>query len=69
MCARARARARVRTAATAAYDDAEPEVSARPRLDVCDETDDDAGGEDLSECAYAGADVERFRKAGSGDTG
>ena len=39
------------TAAMAAYDDAEP------RLDVCGETDDEAGGEDSSDCACAGADA------------
>jgi hypothetical protein len=48
---------RARTAATAVYDDAEPEMSARPLLDVCCETDDDAGGEHSSECACAGADA------------
>jgi hypothetical protein len=42
----------VRTAATPAYDDA-----AEPRLDVCGETDDEAGGEDSSDCACAGADA------------
>jgi hypothetical protein len=50
-------RACARTALTAAYDDAEPEVSARPQFDVCGETDDDAGGEDSSECACAGAAI------------
>jgi len=40
------------TAATASYDDA-----AEPRLDVCGETDDEAGGEDSSDCACAGADA------------
>ena len=47
VCARARAHVcghmRHGTAATAAYDDAEP------RLDVCGETDDEAGGEDSSD--------------------
>jgi hypothetical protein len=40
------------TAATAAYDDA-----AKQRLDVCGETDDEAGGEDSSDCAGADAAI------------
>jgi hypothetical protein len=42
----------VRTAATPAYDDA-----AELRLDVCGETDDEAGGEDSSDCACACANA------------
>ena len=57
VCLRARVRAHVcvcmrhGTAAMAAYDDAEP------RLDVCGETDDEAGGEDWSDCACACANA------------
>jgi hypothetical protein len=68
VCASVRVRARAYpvTAATAAYDDAEPEVSARQRLDICSETEDDAGGEDSSECACAGADAEICEVQNSG---